>query len=151
MKRVVIERENGTRRVQCVPEGESAVEQSHKDDCDINSMIAKARRGQFIPPASRGVYGDFTACDDFQTAMNQIKAAEATFGYLPSWLRKRFDNDPAKAVEFVNDPENAEECYELGLLERPKAVQAEPGAPAEPVAPAVADPPPAAAPEAPTA
>lgn len=119
MKKIT-ERENGTRRVQHVPEGESCVEQSHKDACDINSMIEKARRGVFIPPESAGRYGDFTGVTDFQTAMNQVKAAEATFSFLPSWLRKKFDNDPAKAIDFVNDPENAEECYELGLLERPK-------------------------------
>lgn len=126
MKKVT-ERENGTRRVQMVPTGESRVEQSHKDMCDINSMVARARRGQFVPPESRGVYGDFTKVTDFQSAMNQIMAAEATFGFLPAYIRKRFDNDPAKLLAFMDDGENLEACYELGLIERPKGdVVAEP-------------------------
>lgn len=129
MKRIVLERENGSRRIRLVPEGESRVEQSHKDACDINSMVAKARRGQFVPPVSRGVYGDFTQVTDFQSAMNQIKAAEATFNFLPSHIRKRFDNDPQKVLAFMDDPDNLDDCYELGLLDRPKVVREEPEAP----------------------
>jgi len=121
MKRKETIRENGTRRVQFFPVDSGLVEQSHKDSCDINSMIAKARRGVFQPPRSPGSYGDFTGVTDYHSARNQILAAEATFFALPSELRNRFNNDPQEVLDFIDDPENLEECYELGLIVRPEA------------------------------
>lgn len=137
MKRKLSVRENGTRRVQFVPEGDSLVEQSHKDTCDINYMMARARRGSFIPPSNKGQYGDFTNVTDFHSAQNQILAAEATFFALPAELRERFNNDPHEVLAFINDEANEEEAIRLGLLDRP------PGVPEEGVtASAAADPPP---------
>ena len=44
-----------------------------------------------------------------------ILNAEAMFEELPLEIKKRFDNDPAKLVEFCNDPKNLEEAIEIGL------------------------------------
>jgi len=120
MKRILTERPNGLLRVQYELEDAGLVEQSHRDTCDINSMVARARRGTFVPPTNRGVYGDFTNVPDYQTARNRLLEVEATFFALPSELREKFNNDPGKVLEFLDNPENQEECYNLGLIDRPK-------------------------------
>lgn len=121
MKRKVSHPKGGLpkrRRVQYLPAKDGKVEQSHKDECDINTMVARARRGTFIPPANRGMYGDFSNMPDFQTSKNIVLAAEAMFFALPADLRERFENDPGKALAFMDNPDNREECYKLGLLAR---------------------------------
>ena len=39
------------------------------------------------------------------------------FEELPATIRKKFENDPAKFLDFVNDERNADEMVELGLRE----------------------------------
>ena len=63
----------------------------------------------------------FSAVPDFQEALNIVNEANALFGSLSSDVRKRFDNDPAKFLEFCNDPANGDELVSLGLRERPQA------------------------------
>lgn len=58
---------------------------------------------------------------DFRTAMEQVKQADEAFLRLPPVVRKRFDNDPALFLDFVDDPANENELRSLGLL-RPKVV-----------------------------
>ena len=38
------------------------------------------------------------------------------FDDLPAKVRREFDNDPFKFLEFVEDPENVERMAELGLV-----------------------------------
>ena len=47
--------------------------------------------------------------------MDQINRSKAVFEALPSVLRKRFDNDPAKFLDFVQDSNNSKELVEMGL------------------------------------
>lgn len=145
-----VKRENGTLRVMSVPVGESKTEQSHKKGVNINTIIAKARKG--IPARIQSgemLYGNFATGLDFHTMMNRIEDAKLDFMSLPAKTRERFDNDPGKLLDFISDPENIEEARELNLLPKeepeapvvaadPPAVPAEPEAPSggsEPVAP----------------
>ena len=61
-------------------------------------------------------YGDFTTVADFHAAQNIIAEATQSFDLLPAALRKRFDNDPAKLLEFLEDDSNREEAIKLGLV-----------------------------------
>lgn len=117
-KTIRTERKNGTIRVQTVPEGKSKTEQSHKSKCNINSIVAKIKRGAYVPPNKVGTYGDFTNYQDFHTTKNRILEAEKKFMELPSKIRSRFDNDPGRLLEFLSKPENVPEAIEIGLLTR---------------------------------
>jgi len=109
--------ELGTRRVQLQLAGGSRVEQNHKAECNINSIIARYHRTGMAPQRSdSALYGDFSSAADFHQAKNSVIQAEADFMALPSELRSMFDNDPAKLLDFIDNPENAEEATKLGLL-----------------------------------
>ena len=104
--------------------------QSSRDECDINVIMARYRHTGMIDHVEtyRGDYGDFTAVQDFETSMNQIKAAEAMFMSLPADVRKAFDNEPSKFIEAVATADD-ETLQEMGLMpaaDRPAPVVADP-------------------------
>lgn len=134
MKTITTERENGTRRVQILTEGPSVVEQSHRKACNINTIVAKAHKtGLFPERVDSPTYGDFTGTTDFHAAQNRIIKATMDFQMLPSGIRTRFDNDPGKLMDFLQDPDNAAEAIELGLLPQPEITEpVQPPAPEEP-------------------
>jgi hypothetical protein len=39
---------------------------------------------------------------------------------LPAELRARFENDPAKLIEFIDNSENLDEAINLGLVNKPE-------------------------------
>ena len=51
-------------------------------------------------------YADVSAIPDYQTAMDTIASANQLFASLPATLRKRFNNDPAEYLAFVQNEEN---------------------------------------------
>ena len=69
-----------------------------------------------------GQFGDFTEVVDYRTALDQINRSKAVFDALPSVLRKRFDNDPAKMLDFCSKAENLPEMIELGLAKKPDKI-----------------------------
>jgi len=114
---IEVERRFVRRRVQAVPVGESRVEQSHRAECDINAMMTKYNRTGLLPGrGSPGFYGDFSGVSDYHSACNAVLAAERAFNALPSKIRKRFANDPAELISFVENADNKEEAIELGIL-----------------------------------
>lgn len=100
------------------PDDPSLTKQEFTDECDINLIIARfAQTGEFLHQNSLAPrFGDFTLVPDFQSALNLISDAEASFASLSSKIRDRFANDPANFLEFVSDPANADEMRELGIL-----------------------------------
>jgi len=109
---------NGSRRVQTVISSESKVEQHHKNDVDINSIVKRFTQRGYTPPIASGtpMYGDFSDGFDYQESVNRILSANAQFDALPSEIRTKFDNDPANLLDFVDNPDNAVEAFELGLI-----------------------------------
>lgn len=97
----------------------SKTEKSHRKECNINTIMARARRG--IPTSIRtnGLFGDFTNVESYHYALNKVADAKSDFENLPSALRKRFDQDPAKLIEFLASEDNRQEAIELGLIEDP--------------------------------
>ena len=101
----------------------SSTIQSAKDECDINLIVANAERGMLSASMinqREPRYGDFSQIGDYQSALNQVMAAETMFAELPAEIRRRFDNDPAKLLEFVGDAENRAEAVKLGLVPSPE-------------------------------
>lgn len=99
--------------------GHCQVQQSHKDDCDINRIVDKYHRTGTIDHLSNreALYGDFTGVTDFQTAVIAVQDATDAFNELPSDVRKKFDNDPSKLIEALSDPSRRSEFVKLGLID----------------------------------
>ena len=102
---------------------ETRTKQEFKTQCDINCVIKNYDKTGLITHVNnaKAQYGDFTAVNEYQEALNIVVDSQAAFAELPSEIRKRFNNDPGKFLEFVTDPKNIDEMVELGLAQRPKA------------------------------
>lgn len=98
----------------------SLTQQHFKDECDINLIIKRFTKNDLALMAmmSDMQYGDYSTPVDFHEAMNIVIRAQEQFEALPSSVRDKFDNDPAKMLDFVSKKENIEESVKLGLLNR---------------------------------
>jgi len=92
--------------------------QADLKDCDINAIFKKYERCGQLPDmiVREGRYGDFSAVPDYQEALEIVRHAEEQFTNLDVSIRNRFENDPVKFLEFVNDPKNIDEMDRMGLL-----------------------------------
>lgn len=95
----------------------SLTKQASRDECDINQIMRRYQKTGIVEHVNKyqGRYGDFLQVTDYQTALNQVQAANDAFMSLPSSVRSRFDNDPAKFLEFMENPLNQAEMIKLGL------------------------------------
>ena len=64
----------------------------------------------------RPVYEDFSNAVDYMTARNALLAADNIFKSLPARVRKECENDPAKLIALVENPENETLLQDLGLI-----------------------------------
>lgn len=114
----------------------SMTNQADMDAADINKIMAKYEKtGVLIDPLGvmrQPVYGDFTEITDYHQMMISVRNVERAFGTLPAKIKNRFENDPQKLIDFLEDRNNDREAIELGLREKPE----EPEVPAQPVPPA---------------
>jgi phage internal scaffolding protein len=95
---------------------DSQVVKSMQDETDIKNILQKYGRTGMLPIVKdEALYGDFSDMPTFQEAQNIIIKAEKQFEGLNSDVRKKFDNDPAKFLEFCSKEENYEEMVKLGL------------------------------------
>lgn len=114
---LVSERSNGRKRVQLICNMEECkTEQKFKDECDINWLVNKydPRTLAEMRSKTEGQYG-FVDSQSFQDAMYIVAKADQMFDQVPSQIRKRFENNPAQFLEFVQNPDNAEELVKMGL------------------------------------
>jgi phage internal scaffolding protein len=97
-------------------------QQHYKDECDINTILQKFSITGILPEAPLSPrYGDFTGIGDYHTALNRVISAQEEFEALPAQIRARFDNDPAKLIEFLDNDANRPEAEELGLVNKAAA------------------------------
>lgn len=115
-------RENGSKRVMMHFDDPSLTRQEFKDECDLGKIIARfsaSPEGMEQLAMARGFvegrFEDVSEIPDYQTALNHVKAADEAFLRLPPLVRTKFDNDPAKFLDFVDDPKNMDELRALGL------------------------------------
>jgi len=94
--------------------------QSFKAQCNVNTIVDKARRTGLVSHlnSKTPVYMDVTQVPDFQTAYAIVQEAQDAFDALDARVRRRFDNDPGKMVEFLSDVRNNAEAAELGLIKK---------------------------------
>lgn len=90
--------------------------QSQKEEADINTIIRNfGLTGTVNQAAVPPTYGDFSGVDDYRTALEAVKAAEAAFLSVPANIRERFHHDPGAFLEFVENPANLEQLRAMGL------------------------------------
>lgn len=113
-------------RVTCDPVGDSRTRQEFADECDINNIMRRYEKAGVVTHFSprQPKYMDLSNLPDFQNSMNMMIEAKASFMSLPARVRKEFDNDPAKFVEFASNSENIDKLREWGLAEPVKAPDA---------------------------
>jgi len=108
-----------------IEEGEEVrVEQSHKDEVNINNIVKRAGGMELVAKVAalqEFQYDDVTG-NDFQESMNALIKARDTFQNVPKEIRKRFDNDPARFMDFVHNPDNRDELINMGLMNAPEVV-----------------------------
>jgi len=104
---------------------EGRTKQSFQAECDINNIMARFMKTGVLSWLSKheGSYGDVSSLD-FQSAQDMIVRAKEMFAALPSKIRSRFDNEPAKFLAFMEDEDNRSESVRLGLRKAEKAPEA---------------------------
>lgn len=107
------------KRVQITfPPGSGRAQQSFADECDINNVMRRYEKTGILDHVNKyqGDYGDFTHAQDYQTSIEQVRAAQEAFDSLPAAIRNRFGNSPGEFLAFVEDEENEDEMRTMGLL-----------------------------------
>lgn len=99
------------------PKDSDFTDQSFRDECDINTIMAKYQSTGEMPVlnGSQAQWLDVTEMD-FQRHMQFMVEAQEMFDQLPSAIRDRFGNDPGAFLGFCSDAENTVEIAKMGLL-----------------------------------
>lgn len=97
---------------------EGRTKQSFKDEVDINKIMKKVERGGMITHlnAREPFYGDVSGITGYQDALLVVNEAQELFSGLSAQIRKRFRNDPAEFIAFMDNPDNKKEAMELGII-----------------------------------
>lgn len=95
----------------------SKTKQSFKEECDINNILARYQTTGVLPDLilENPQYGDFSEVPDYHQALNLVSKAHEQFASLDAQVRSRFDNDPAKFLDFATNPQNTHEMVKMGL------------------------------------
>jgi len=108
-----------------IPKDETIrVEQAHRDEVNINNIV---RRHGIDLIAKTAALQQFTydnnPNNDFQETMNAILKAQDSFESVPSEIRKQFDNNPAKFMDFIHNSDNQQQLIDWGLAKAPETPQ----------------------------
>ena len=104
-------------------EDPTLAQQQFAEESDINYIMDRfGVTGQMPVTPLSPQYGDFTQVMDYHSALNAVLAAQDAFMDLPPNIRARFENDPNKLIEFMNDESNREEAKALGLTQEMKPI-----------------------------
>ncbi len=122
------------KRVQITFPKKGKTKQSFKDQCDINIILAKYDQTGALGHLNKATpnYG-YATSENFAEAMRTVTDAQTGFQNLSEKIKNRFDNNPGKLLDFVQDPANKQEGAELGLWPKDSPTQLlEPPTPPEP-------------------
>lgn len=98
--------------------------QAPREDVDINKIVKRMEAGMLVDSRilREGVYEDVSDLSDLSSAIIKVQKAWDDFMELPASVRERFDNNPTKLVDFLNDSKNRQEAIDLGLVNKPEPV-----------------------------
>lgn len=114
------------------PSGKSRTQQHFRKEADINTIMQKyAKTGYLIDPSiartRQPIFADVSMNVDYHSLQLQLLSINERFAAMPAELRERFENSPEKCLDWLADPANAKEAWELGLL--PPIVEPKPDLP----------------------
>ncbi len=99
--------------------------QEFKEECDVNTIVDMYKRGAPLPVQIRpGQFADVSDLGDYKTALETVMEAEEVWNTLPLAVKEAAGGTAAGFVDFVNDPANADQLIELGLVPGPEPVEA---------------------------
>lgn len=94
--------------------------QSSGIEVDINKIVKRIEKGMPVPVLNgEPFYGDVSGFSGLQDAIIKVQDAEDVFMQFPADIRERFENDPVKFVEFLDDDKNRDEAIKLGIIPPP--------------------------------
>lgn len=104
-------------KVSMVQLDDGMARQEFAEECDINVLMARYERTGVLNHYStrEPQYLDVTEVPDLQSALQYMQDAQAAFMRLPAVVRKEFDNDAVRFVEYASDPSNLSTLREWGL------------------------------------
>jgi len=115
--------------------GKSLTRQEFANDTDINTIVKRAKLGQFVVQnRSQALYDDISQYGDYQTMYERKLEIDKEFVKIPSEIRKKFANNPNALAIWVKDPKNEQEAIKLGLR-LPKTPDTRPEPPPTPAQP----------------
>nr|QJB19123.1 MAG: internal scaffolding protein [Microvirus sp.] len=102
----------------------SLTQQEFAAECDVNTIMARYVSTGTIPVYAdrQPFYVDNIGMPTFQEMQNTLISASEAFMALPANVRKEFDNDPAKFVDFCSDEKNVDKLREWNMLS-PEALE----------------------------
>lgn len=94
-------------------DGEGVQVQQHmRDEVDINTIMHRFMGSGMLPQLREGVYADFSGVEDYWSALERVEQVDRNFMDLSAEVRERFDNDPGKLWEYIQNHTQAEfEAY----------------------------------------
>lgn len=101
----------------CSCDGEGRTKQQFSDECNINNIIDQFLGSGQITHVNPNdpVFAEMPDID-FTEATRLVTAAKQRMDQLPSSLREKFGNDPARLLNYIADrDENYDEGVELGV------------------------------------
>lgn len=109
--RVTVKRDTGPSEI---------VQQHQKEECDINNIMNRYINDGVLISHSKGkpLFGDFSKVMDYRSSLDALRDAQDAFKKIPAHIRKRFDNDPGKLIQFLQNSENRDKAIELGLIQK---------------------------------
>lgn len=110
------------RRTQVFNESPSMTQQEFREECNIKNIVRKALKTGLPPPTKKGFFGDFVGVD-FTSMQNTMAQASEAFNSLHPAIRRKFHNNPAELIEFIEDNQNYEEAVKMGLIPMPEKPQ----------------------------
>lgn len=96
----------------------SLTRQEFAEECDINTLMAKYEKTGIVPAnmnTATPQFLDVSDIPDLRQSMDILNNATAAFMSLPAIVRRDFDNDAMRFVEFAQDPKNIEKMREWKL------------------------------------
>lgn len=94
-------------------------QQHFKDDCSIDRILKQFRISGVLGDPDRlqfMQYLDTTEIPSIQDAKDILNQLDSDFATLPANIRALFSNNSLNLANFIQNPENSEECRKLGLL-----------------------------------
>lgn len=97
----------------------SRTQRHHQRDCDINFIVDRyVKTGTILDARGPGEYIDLSDVGDFRQSLSTIRAAGDSFDSLPSNVRRYFENDPLKYVDYCLTRGHTLDAVALGLSHR---------------------------------